>query len=359
MNRGAVLLLASLGLPAGCAPSQEVEGAAATTSAPAAATSSPRAAADAVAAVNAMLATLTPAQRQGALFAFEDQAQRQRWSNLPTGIFERRGIRLGDLAPAQLEAVHGVLRAILSEQGYRKVVEIMAGDEHLRSTGTGGGGGRLQFGEDEFYLSILGQPSATQPWMIQFGGHHLAINLTMVGQGSSMTPSLPATQPAVFTLDGRIVRPLGDEYDKAFALINALDAAQQREAVLGFEMRDLVLGAGQDGKTIQPEGIRASRLTPAQQTMLLDLAGEWVNIQGEPGASAKMAEIRSNLADTYFAWSGPTTKGRAAYYRIQGPTVVIEYAPQGRETGTDQGVDHVHTIYRDPTNDYGARLARR
>jgi hypothetical protein len=72
-----------------------------------------------------------------------------------------------------------------------------------------------------------------------------------------------------------------------------------------------------------------------------------------------MAELRANLADTWFAWSGPTTKGRAAYFRIQGPTVVIEYAPQGRETGTDQGVDHVHTIYRDPTNDYGARIARR
>ena len=347
-----VVLFAGLALAAGCAPTQEAEGAAASAGAP-------QGVAEAVAATNAMLATLTPAQRQGAVFPFDDQQQKQRWSNLPTGIFERRGIRLGDLTPAQLASVHALLRATLSEQGYQKVVDIIAGDEHLRTSGTGGGGGRLRFGQDEYYLALLGQPSTTQPWMIQFGGHHLAINLIMVGQGSTMTPSLPATQPAVFTLNGRLVRPLGDEYDKAFALMNSLDASQQREAVLGFEVRDLVLGAGQDGKTIQPEGIRASRLTPAQQDMLLDLASEWVRIQGEPGASAKMAELRANLADTYFAWSGPTTKGRAAYYRIQGPTVVIEYAPQGRETGTDQGVDHVHTIYRDPTNDYGARLARR
>jgi hypothetical protein len=313
----------------------------------------------AVDATNAFLATLDPALRAKTVFPFDDNAQKTRWSNLPTGIFERRGARLGDLAPAQLQAVHALLRTVLSPDGYRKVTEIMAGDEVLRTTGTGGGGGRLIFGDDEYYLAILGTPSASEPWMIQFGGHHLAINLTMVGQGSVMTPSLPATQPATFTLDGRVVRPLGDEYDKAFALINALDATQQREAILGFEVRDLVLGAGQDGRTIQPEGLRASRLNAAQQAMLLDLASEWVGIQNERGATAKMAEIRANLPETYFAWSGATEKGKPAYFRIQGPTVLIEYAPQGRATNTDQGVDHVHTIYRDPTNDYGVRLARR
>ncbi len=113
-----------------------------------------------------------------------------------------------------------------------------------------------------------------------------------------------------------------------------------------------MLGATQDGKTIQPEGLLASAMTPAQQAMLLDLAREWVGILNDEGASAKMAEITSNLAKTYFAWSGPTTAGSVAYFRIQGPTVVIEYAPQ-------KTVEHIHTIYRDPTNDYGARLVGR
>ena len=115
-------------------------------------------------------------------------------------------------------------------------------------------------------------------------------------------------------------------------------------------MRDLVLGAGADGKVIQPEGIKASALTPPQQTMLLDVAHEWVGILNDEAAGAKMAELKANLPQTWFAWSGSTKNGEVAYYRIQGPTVVIEYAPQQGD------LDHIHTIYRDPTNDYGAKL---
>ncbi len=167
-----------------------------------------------------------------------------------------------------------------------------------------------------------------------------------------MAPSLPATQPATYTLEGRTIRPLGNENDKAFALINALDDAQRKQAVLGYTVSDLVLGPLQDGKTIQPEGIRASALAAPQQAMLLELVREWAGIMNDTFAEARMAEIRTNLPDTYFAWSGPTTNGSAAYFRIQGPTLVIEYAPQG-------GVDHIHTIYRDPTNDYGAKFAKK
>jgi hypothetical protein len=166
-----------------------------------------------------------------------------------------------------------------------------------------------------------------------------------------MTPSLPAAQPAKYTFEGREVRPLGRENDKAFALINALDAAQQGQAILKYRVSDLVLGPTQDGRTIQPEGIRASALTAKQQEMLLDLAKEWAGIVTDGFAEPRMAELRANLAQTWFAWSGPTTNGEAAYFRIQGPTVVIEYAPQG-------SIDHIHTIYRDPTNDYGAKFAK-
>jgi hypothetical protein len=117
-------------------------------------------------------------------------------------------------------------------------------------------------------------------------------------------------------------------------------------------MRDLVLGPGRDGQTIQPEGIKGSALTVKQREMLLDLAGEWTDIQKEVVAKAKMEEMKKNISETWFAWSGPTEKGAAAYFRIQGPTVIIEYAPQ--RLGGDP-TKHIHTIYRDPTNDYGAK----
>jgi len=208
------------------------------------------------------------------------------------------------------------------------------------------------FGRDLFYISILGKPSVKDPWMLQFGGHHLALNITMVGLDGILTPSLTAAQPAKYTVDGKTVRPLGAENDKAFALINALDEGQRKQAILNYKVADLVLGPGQDGKTIQPEGIKCSAMNASQQAMLLDLAGEWAGIVNEPAAAARMAEIKANLSATWFAWSGPTTNGMPAYYRIQGPTLVIEYAPQ--PLGGDPTM-HIHTIYRDPTNDYGKK----
>jgi hypothetical protein len=308
-----------------------------------------------VASAQAFLTTLDDAGRAKVQFPF-DSPQRTRWSNLPSPMFQRTGVRLGDLTAPQRTAMMTILSTALSRDGYRKVLDIMKGDEVLRTAsagrGRGPGGGGPAFGEDEYYVAFLGTPSVTAPWMLQFGGHHLAINLTMAGAQATMAPSLPAAQPATYTIEGRTVRPLGNENDKAFALINALDANQRSQAILGSRVADLVLGPGQDGRTIQPEGIRASALTDAQQRMLWDLVHEWAGIMHDAFAEPRMAEIRRALSDTYFAWSGPTTNGSAAYFRVQGPTLVIEYAPQS-------SVDHIHTIYRDPTNDYGAKLARR
>jgi hypothetical protein len=305
------------------------------------------------AAAQAVVATLDAAGRGKVQFPFEGP-QKTRWSNLPSGAFQRQGLRLGDLTAAQRAAVMSLLSVALSRDGFRKVGDIMRGDEVLRDAGGRGprGGRGPAFGEDEYYLAFLGMPSASTPWMLQFGGHHLAINLTLAGSQASMTPSLPAAQPASYTVEGRTVRPLGQENDKAFALINALDRGQRGQAILGYRVPDLVLGPGQDGRTIQPEGIRASSLSPAQQKMLWDLVHEWTGIVNDAFGEPRMAEIQSHPGDTYFAWSGPTQNGSAAYFRVQGPTLVIEYAPQGN-------VDHIHTIYRDPTNDYGARIARR
>ena len=120
-----------------------------------------------------------------------------------------------------------------------------------------------------------GRRRRRRPWRLQFGGHHLAINLTLAGSQATMAPSLPAAQPATYTFEGREIRPLGKENDKAFALIGALDEKQRGQAIIGARVADLVLGAGQDGKVIQPEGLRASAMSAAQQDMLLEIVREW------------------------------------------------------------------------------------
>src|SRR5437016_894426 len=306
-----------------------------------------------VAKANGFLSSLDEGRRSKVLFDFNDAAQRVKWSNLPTTMVPRAGLKMGDLSEAQRKAAMGLLAVTLSKRGYEKVLAIMGGDEQLKIASGGRG---AMFGRDLYYISILGKPSASDPWMLQFGGHHLALNVTMIGREGILTPSHTAAQPAKYTVDGKTVRPLGAENDKAFTLINALDEAQRKQAILNYKVADLVLGPGQDGKTIQPEGIKGAALNASQQAMLLDLAGEWAGIINEQATAARMAELKANLAETWFAWSGPTTNGTPAYYRIQGPTVVIEYAPQ--PLGGDPTM-HIHTIYRDPTNDYGKKSVSR
>jgi hypothetical protein len=324
----------------------------------------PRQTADAVTAravssAKAFLATLDEKQRARAGVAL-NPGTRSSWSNLPTGVamqngaLERNGVKLGELTAAQRDAALALVASTLSKPGYQKVMEIVDADETLErsAAATRAATSRIRFGRGEYYVAVLGTPSLTDPWMIQFGGHHLAINVTLAGQHSVLTPSHTGAQPARYTLDGRTIRPLGQENDKAFALINALSAAQQKQAVLAYQVTDTVLGPGLDGKVIQPEGVKASEFTADQRKMLLDLASEWVGILNDAAAALKMSEITEGLADTYFAWSGPTTNGSPAYFRIQGPRVMIEYAPQGKSPTPD----HIHTFYRDPTNDYGVKV---
>lgn len=298
-----------------------------------------------VAAANAFLGTLDEPQRAKVNFAFDDAAQRKRWSNLPITMAERRGLRMGDLKPNQRDAAMNLLTATLSKMGYEKVVGIVESDEVLRKEARGGGS---PFGRDEFFLSFLGKPSATELWIIQFGGHHLALNITIAGEQGVLTPSLIAVQPAKFTFEGKTVRPMGRETDKALELVKALTDEQRKQAILGSQMRDLVLGPGHDGETIQPEGLKLSAITETQRKLVLELITEWSSIIHDAAAAEKMNEIKSNLDNTWFAWSGPLEAGKA-YFRIQGPTVIIEFAPQRSEM-------HIHSMYRDPTNDYGKKF---
>src|SRR3954470_3165524 len=149
-----------------------------------------------VRAANAFLATLDQAQKQRVLFAFDDDKQRVRWSNLPTRFVQRAGLAMGELDAAQRAAAMSMLSSALSPRGFEKVQQIVEGDEVLKRNERN----NPMFGKDLFYVSLLGTPSEKDPWMLQFGGHHLALNITIVGQQGILTPSLTAAQPALYTL---------------------------------------------------------------------------------------------------------------------------------------------------------------
>jgi Protein of unknown function (DUF3500) len=274
------------------------------------------------------------------------------WSNYPVSDVPRPGLRLGDLGATQRGAVMHLLQVALSAKGYQKVLDIMGSDQALHESGT-----PFCSGADCYTIGIFGEPSTTKPWMLEFGGHHLGLNITMAGQHGVITPTLTGAQPAVYTRNGKTVRALAEENDKASALLNALGENQRKQAILNYEIGDLVLGPGRAGMTIQPEGLKASAMNGEQQALLLDIIAEWAGIVNDAYAKPRMEEIKIGLNDTYFAWSGPIThepgRNGSAYYRIQGPELVIEFSPQG--VGGDSTM-HVHTMYRDPTNDYGIQF---
>jgi hypothetical protein len=306
----------------------------------------------AVAAASAFLDALDAKQREKALYEF-GSTQKSRWSNLPVRFVPRNGIRLGDLTKPQRTLAMDAVAAVLSKSGYQKIVDIVDADQKLADQ-EGQNGPDAMFGADQYYLAIFGKPSATAPWMLQFGGHHLGLNVTVIGKHFVLTPTHTGAQPTLFERNGKEVRPLGVENDTAFKLVNALDEKLQAQAILGKRaQQELLLGPGRDGRKLPPpRGVKGSALTVEQQAMLLDLIGAWVTIVEPDAAAARMAEIKSKIDDTFFAWSGPTTKGSAASFRIQGPAVVIEYAPQ-------RGTGHIHTVIRNPNDDYGVALLPR
>jgi hypothetical protein len=297
----------------------------------------------AVAKADAFLQTLDAEQRGKVLYDF-DSAKKPSWSNLPVTMVPRNGLRLGELSKTQRVAALEALGGVLSKEGYQKVIDIMNADDQLA-----GGGNRMRMGTDNYYLAFFGKPSATKPWMVQFGGHHLGINVTIAGKETTLAPTHTGAQPDEFKRDGKSVRPLGQENDLAFKFVNMLDAERQKLAVLGARPKNLLLGPAEQDRTIAPEGLKCGNLKEDQAATLLKLIGSWIHIMPNDAAAGRLAVLKANMNDTYFAWYGPTTNGSAAYYRIQGPALWIEYPPQGT-------THHIHTIIRDPTNEYGKKF---
>ena len=307
-----------------------------------------------VAAADAFLSSLSADEKGSVLFDRDDNEQKTKWSNLPEGLFERSGLMVGDLDQAKVEAFLEIMQATLSQEGYDRVVKEWNADEALTSTDSGGGPGNLQYGKQYYWMAIIGEPSETEPWQWQFGGHHVTVNATVEGNDLSLTPSFIGAQPTSYDSDGEEVRPLGDIEAEAFALVDSLDETAQDKAVLGDSYIDLVAGPGQDGRTVQAEGLPGSEMSADQQDALLKLIMEYGGLANAEDAAARESQLESDLDETTFAWYGPTTEGEAAYFRVTGPSVLIEYSPQSM--GGD-ATEHIHGIYRDPTNDYGGTIS--
>ena len=327
---------------------------------------------------NRFLAGLTAEQRKQATFAFGDAAQRARWSNFPNGIFQRAGLRYGALTAAQKSALTALLGDVLSPYGLQMVRDQMDADDQLKANPGlgggpggpgggppgggrggpppggppgGGGGGDPGFGADNYLVAFLGTPSATAPWMLQFGGHHLGINASFAGPRMTLSPTLTGGQPTKYVRGGKPVYIVQTEVMHANAMLAGLDAGQRSRAVVGPQRIDLVLGPGHDGQKLQPEGLPGSAMTEKQKAQLVALIEARLGIINAAHLAPAMAAVRRGLDQTYFAWFGPTPDAGSAYFRVTGPTLVLEFSPQS--LGGD-AANHLHNMYRDPTNEYGA-----
>lgn len=274
------------------------------------------------------------------------------WPNFPVSDVPRPGLRLGNLTSTQYNAATDLLRVMFSKAGYRKIQDIMGSDQALVESGVPYAAGRAVY-----TIAFFGEPSVTGLWMVQFGGHHLALNVAIYRARGVLAPVLTSALLACYIEQNVSRRALGNENDKAFALFATLSDEQRRQAVINHSVSDLTLGPSEDGKLIPAVGAKASLFSSKQQSMLVDLICEWASILNKVHAAPRLVEIRAGLDDTLFAWSGPKThepsRNGASYFRIHGPNLLIEFSSQYPRGDLTM---HVHTIYRDPLRAYGRTL---
>ena len=308
---------------------------------------------------------LLDAQQQKAALLPFDSNKRPNWSNLPARMlpFDRNGVRIGNLSDNQLAAMFAFLSTAMSPQGLDAVTAVVAAEAVLADSPRAGS---LGWSEGNYWLAFFGTPTLTAPWSWQFGGHHLAVNMSISDGRITMSPTFIGVEPAVIdeaavesiyaALGGErasavngTVAPFADEIEAGLRLVNSLSTASRDAATVSRRPNGLITGAGQDGVIPELEGSQASGWSPGQQQALLDLVSLWVGMLPPRSAMMRMEEIESNLNDTILAWHGPTDGAGAIYFRIQSPTLIIEFLTRG-PVGAASG--HYHSIYRNPTNEY-------
>jgi hypothetical protein len=277
-----------------------------------------------------------------------DSPERRQWTNLPARR-DAGGVRLGECNPTQMKAFCDLMASLFSQQGYEKMRNIMLADDQLLR----GGRARPGFGTENFAVVLFGNPSATEPWAFQLDGHHVGVNVAIHGENLTISPSFIGTQPEAFQIGSQQFRPLAGEIDEAFQLVNSFTQQQRAEAVVSAQRGRIATGPGNDNRVPDPLGVSCATFDEAQKKRMLSLISHWVNDMPPTHAARRMEQIANEMDEMRFAWHGPTEAISDASYTIQGPSLIIEFACQ--DLGGNP-LNHLHTMYRDPTQEYGKQL---
>jgi hypothetical protein len=311
----------------------------------------------------AFLAALTDEQRARTKFPIDDDEWRK-WMN--QHFYVRQGVSFLELTPAQRDAAFALLGASLSARGLKLTQDIMRLNHTL---GELNGDNFDEYGEWRYHLTVMGEPSATEPWGWQFDGHHAIVNYFVLADQVVMTPFFAGSEP-VIAASGRYrgTSILQEEQSQGLAMINALDETKRAKAILRFSKtgNDNLTEAWRDNVVLDYAGVPASELSEAEREQLLRLIALYVGNLDDGHARVKMDEVRAHLARTWFAWIGKTEPGSVFYYRIHSPVILIEFdhqQPVGLrhliENPALPTTEHIHTVVRTPNgNDYGKDLLR-
>lgn len=295
------------------------------------------------------LAMLTPEQRERATYP-ADHDERQNWHYVPKA---RNGLPFTELDGAQQKYAHALLSSGLSQRGYAKAVSIMGLESILAQLE--GPQRRHARNPDLYHVTIFGEPSDTKPWGWRVEGHHVSVNVLVV-EGSRIAPtpnffgSNPARVPEGAPAAG--LRVLAAEEDLARSLVTSLEDSLRRRAVIAPEApSDILSRAERRVKRDTPAGVRAGELASEQRLTLMDLIGEYVGRMPRDVADTRLDRIeKEGSGHIHFAWAGDLDPGQPHYYRLQGPTFLVEY------DNTQNGANHIHSVWRDFEGDWGHDL---
>jgi len=295
------------------------------------------------------LQSLSPEQKAKAQFAFED-SERSNWNYVP---IERKGIPLRELTTEQRKVGMDLLHTALSDTGFNKAVAITQLELVLRQVENRPANDDHR-NPEKYYFSIFGDPVSSSTWGWRFEGHHVSFNFSSKNnQLVSATPGFLGTNPAI-VLSGpeKGKQILKDETELGFALLHSLDATQIGKAVIDKTAPGEILTASSRKAMINdPKGILYSELNPAEQKIFMQLLSIYIHRYTRLFAVTMMREIEAaGLNNLRFAWAGEQQQpgpGHPHYYRIQGPTIIIEY------DNTQNNANHVHSVIRDLKNDFG------
>ena len=306
----------------------------------------------------AFKATLSPSQLAEVQRPYS-KADAARWSNFPQQFSrpQRVGIGLGTLTAPQLAAAKALLASVLASgvpnEGYDELAGNLAADNYL-GTATHQTGA---FGAGNYYLALLGTPSLTGRWELQYGGHHFALATTYQGGKTvGVTPDFRGAEPMTPVTDhGHTYQPLEQERTAFAALLASLSAAEQAKARLPSTFRDVLLGPGQDGQfPTTRQGVRLGELSAAQQQLALQAIKQYVGDLDPATAAPILARYAAELPTTYLAFVGSGTMGKDNdYLRLDGPSLWLEYS--GQPSRDFPGTVHPHSVWRDRTTDYGGQ----